>query len=194
MIKSTFYVGLLFFVTAFTGKAYAQDRTQNGRTGGLPSRDGFWLSLAGGGAVGQTKFANLTGAVAYEFKKKPTLVTLRCAYNLGLFEEESLTPLIKVGDVGLLYGYKVGKFRFSAGVGAVWGTDRGAYKYYVSDPLLYGNNVYESLDYTTIGLPTEIRFITGGKDLAIGLTAFGNVNAKRSFFGLNLAFYLGELK
>ncbi|OZI06867.1 hypothetical protein BWI93_17895 [Siphonobacter sp. BAB-5385] len=189
MIKFTFYVLLLFFVTAFSGKTYAQDPSRV-----RPSRDGFWLSLAGGGAVGQTKLANLTGAVAYEFKNKPTLLTLRCSYNLGIFEKESVTPLIDVADVGLLYGYKVGKFRFSAGVGAVWGTDRGAYKYYLSDPLTYGNNVYESLDYTTIGLPTEIRFITGGKDLGIGLTAFGNVNAKRSFFGLNLAFYLGELK
>ncbi|MBD2751296.1 hypothetical protein [Spirosoma validum] len=97
-------------------------------------------------------------------------------------------------EFALMYGIKTGKFRLSTGVSNVWGRKRGKYLSAIGAPLFSAEHLYESVRYSTVGLPAEIRFITSTKDVGIGLTAFGNLNAKRSFVGLNLSLYVGKMK
>ncbi|MDR6197713.1 hypothetical protein [Siphonobacter sp. SORGH_AS_0500] len=150
----------------------------------------FW----GSAGIGTGTLGNLSLALAYEFKNKPALITTRYAYNLEIYNDESVTPLQNVNDLGVLYGYKVGKFRFSTGLSRVWGVKRGKFLREDSEPFLYGKDSYESLGYATIGIPAEVPFILSNRDLGIGLTAYGNLNTKRPYGGLNLSFYLGEMK
>ena len=96
--------------------------------------------------------------------------------------------------MGLLYGVHVGSFILAAGVASVWGRQRGNYLYTETDPLWGTGRVYEEVKYRTIGFPAEIRYAFRGKYAGIGLTAFGNYNAKSSFIGGGLSAYLGRLK
>lgn len=180
MFKKLFIISALFSSFISVRNGYAQQKP----------KEYFWASAG----IGTGTLGNLTLALGYEFKNKPTLLTARYAYNLEIYTNENVRPLHKVNDLGLLYGYKVGKFRFSTGLSGVWGVTRGKYLFEDTDPLIYGNQVYESVPYTTIGIPAEVRFIWSTRDLGIGLTAYGNLNAKRPYAGLNLSFYFGEMK
>jgi hypothetical protein len=53
---------------------------------------------------------------------------------------------------------------------------------------------YEFVRYNKVGVPAEIRYIASLKHVGIGVTAFGNLNEKHSFAGLNLSLYVGRLK
>lgn len=164
-----------FFVSHQT---YAQDSGKNK----------YWLGLG----IGKSQFPSGMVALGYELESKPTLVIARYTFNGEILSDN--LPGIKVSEFGLLYGLKTGKFSFSTGISGVWGTDRGDYIGVDPDPLIDGSRLYEPIRYTTIGLPAEIRFITSTKDLGIGITGFGNLNAKRSFVGLNLSLYIGKMK
>ncbi|MFD2569184.1 hypothetical protein ACFSUS_00980 [Spirosoma soli] len=148
----------------------------------------YWLGLG----IGKSQFPSGMVALGYEFNNSPTLVTARYTFNGEVLPDN--VPAIAIHEFGLLYGLKTGKFRFSTGVSGVWGTNRGKYLSSDPDPLINGSNIYEPIKYATIGLPAEIRFITSTKDLGIGVTGFGNLNAKRSFIGLNLSLYVGKMK
>lgn len=150
--------------------------------------DNYWLGVG----LGKSQFPSGMIALGYEFNNKPTLVTARYTFNGEILSEN--LPGIKVSELGLLYGLRTGKFRFSAGLSGVWGTDRGKYLRSDPDPLINGSQIYEKTRYVTIGLPAEIRFITSIKRLKIGVTGFGNLNAKRSFTALNLSFYVGRVR
>jgi hypothetical protein len=148
----------------------------------------YWLGLG----IGKSQFPSGMMALGYEFINKPTLVTARYTFNGEIFSDN--VPGIMVSEFGLLYGLKSGKFRFSTGLSGVWGINRGKYFGSYPDPLIYGTQIYEKIRYATIGLPAEIRFITSTNDVGIGVTGFGNLNAKRSFVGLNLSVYIGKMK
>ncbi|WP_158600338.1 hypothetical protein [Fibrisoma montanum] len=152
------------------------------------SHDKYWFSAG----AGKSQFPSGMLAVGYEFKNNPTHLVARYTINTQIFSD--IQPNIRVSEIGLLYGIGMGKFRFSTGLSGVWGTNRGKYLYSDPDPLIYGSTYYEPVKYTTIGLPAEIRFITSSKDVGIGVTGFGNWNAKRSFVGLNLSVYVGRMK
>lgn len=153
----------------------------------LPQIKHWWFSAG----VGKSQFPSGMVALGYEFNNTPTQLIARYLANQQIFSD--IRPGIKVNELALLYGLSVGKFRFSTGLSTVWGVNRGKFWYSDPDPLIYGSTVYETIKYRTIGIPAEIRFITTNKakDLGIGLTGFGNWNAKRSFAGLNLSIYIG---
>ncbi|MFD2572100.1 hypothetical protein ACFSUS_15755 [Spirosoma soli] len=169
-------VAVLVLLTASV--AYSQKFYQNN----------YWLGVG----LGKSQFPSGMMALGYEFTNKPTLLVARYVANGQVFSD--IRPGISVNELGLLYGVKAGKFRFSTGLSGVWGVNRGKYLYSDPDPLIYGTTVYESIKYTTVGVPAEIRFITSTKDVGIGLTGFGNLNARRSFVGLNLSLYVGQMK
>ncbi|UHG89596.1 hypothetical protein [Spirosoma oryzicola] len=148
----------------------------------------YWLGVG----LGVSQFPSGMMALGYEFADKPTLLIARYTDNRELFSDNR--PGIMAQEMALLYGIKAGKFRFSTGVSTVWGVNRGKYLSTIGDPILYGSNYYEPARYLTVGLPGDIRFITSTKDFGIGLTAFGNLNARRSFVGLNLSLYVGQMK
>ncbi|WP_077924195.1 hypothetical protein [Spirosoma sp. 209] len=149
----------------------------------------YWLGL---GAGRTSQFPSGMMALGYEFAHKPTQLVARYVLNSEVLSDAQ--PAIRVNEIGMLYGVRAGKFRFSTGLSGVWGTNRGKFLQSDPDPLLYGSAYYERLTYTTVGIPAEIRFITSTKDVGVGVTAFGNLNAKRSFVGLNLSLYVGQMK
>ena len=174
--KSSCYAWVLIFLMA--NVAYSQDF----------STDNYWLS----GGIGKSELPSGMVALGYEFSSKPTLLIARHIVNTEIFSANQ--PSIKVSELGLLYGLKIGKFRLSTGLSSIWGTNRGKYLYTDPDPLIYGSTYYEYIKYRTVGVPAEIRFITSLKHVGFGVTGFGNWNAKRSFVGLNISLYVGRMK
>jgi hypothetical protein len=151
-------------------------------------KDNYWLGVG----LGKSQYPSGMMALGYEFANKPTQLIVRYVANWDIFSDHQ--PGTSVNELGFLYGLRVNKFRFSAGLSGVWGTNRGKFLFADPDPLIYGSYVYEGIPYKTIGLPAEIRFITSTKDVGIGVTGFGNLNGKRSFIGLNLSLYVGKMK
>ena len=148
----------------------------------------YWLGVG----LGKSQLPSGMIALGYEFSTKPTVLTARYTDNRELFPD--YTPTIINQEIALLYGIKTGKFRFSTGISNVWGRNRGKYLFTDPKPFISGPDVHESIRYSTVGLPAEIRFITSLKSVGIGVTAFGNLNSKRSFVGLNLSLYVGKMK
>lgn len=153
-------------------------------------KNNYWLGMGLG--LEATQLPSGMVALGYEFTSRPTLLIARYTDNREILSDNQ--PSIKVREMALLHGIRTGKFRFSTGVSGVWGTSRGKYLRSDPDPLFYGSYYYEPIRYVTVGIPGEIRFITSNKDAGIGVTAFGNLNAKRSFAGINLSFYVGQMK
>lgn len=179
MIKyRTTYCCATAFILLTATVSYSQKFYQNN----------YWLGVG----AGKSQYPSGMMALGYEFTNKPTLIIARYVANGEVFSDT--WPGINVSETGLLYGFKTGKFRFSSGLSYVWGRNRGRFLGVDPDPLLYGTQIHESIRYETIGVPAEIRFITSTKDVGIGLTGFGNWNARRSFVGLNLSLYVGQMK
>ncbi|GAB3501729.1 hypothetical protein GCM10027341_28880 [Spirosoma knui] len=173
----TFSCAMAFFFLS-THVAYSQKFYQNN----------YWLGLG----LGKSQFPSGMIALGYEFTNKPTLLVTRYTFNGEVFPD--YRPAIAIHEMAVLYGLRAGKFRFSTGLSGVWGTNRGKFLSFDADPLIYGSYVHEPVKYATIGVPAEIRFITSTKDVGIGVTGFGNLNAKRSFVGLNVSVYIGQMK
>ncbi|RYE21198.1 MAG: hypothetical protein EOP45_09900 [Sphingobacteriaceae bacterium] len=151
-------------------------------------KNNYWLGVG----LGKSQFPSGMMALGYEFSNRPTLIVARYTANSEILPD--IRPAIRVDEFALLYGIRTGKFRFSTGLSGVWGRNRGQFLWADPDPLIYGSAQHETISYTTIGLPAEIRFITSNKDVGIGVTGFGNLNAKRSFAGINLSLYIGQMK
>ncbi|MBC3789225.1 hypothetical protein [Spirosoma utsteinense] len=178
MTKSFAFFWALALLFLTTTVSYAQKADQHK----------YWLGVG----LGKSQYHSGMLALGYEFVNKPTLLIARYTDNRELNSKNA--PSIIAQEFALLYGIKTGKFRFSTGVSNVWGRNWGKYLSVIGEPFLYGEHWYESVRYSTVGLPAEVRFITSTKDVGIGLTAFGNLNAKRSFVGLNLSLYYGKMK
>lgn len=151
------------------------------------SKGNAWLS----GGLGKSYAPSAMLAAGYEFPHKPTLITARYIINTELLSDKQ--PNMMLSEASLLYGLKIGKFRFSTGLSGLWGVNRGQLLSVDPDPLTYGSQYYEPIRYGGVGLPAEIRFITSTKTIGIGVTAFGNLNNRQSFAGLNISFYAGKM-
>lgn len=91
------------------------------------------------------------------------------------FEE----PPLKFYEIAALYGYPYRihnmTIGFLAGIGYINGTDRGS---------LIQNKLYVNIKISQLSIPIETYFkIEPFKYVSLGITGFGNINAKRSFFG-----------
>ncbi|MBC3789274.1 hypothetical protein [Spirosoma utsteinense] len=148
----------------------------------------FWLSAG----LGKTKFIHGMIAAGYKPKDKSSIIISRYSVTGELVS--FVEPGLKTSEFGLLYGLKRGKFTFASGLSTVWGRYRGKYMYTDIDPLFGTGQHYETVNYKTVGVPAEIRYITSTKYAGIGITAFGNLNNKNSFAGLNVSLYVGRLK
>jgi hypothetical protein len=95
--------------------------------------------------------------------------------------------------LGLLYGHHLTKGKvsvsFLAGISYTGGIYRGDRLY--SDMF---DVYYEELTYETFGLPLEIQLdLNRARPFGLSLSAFGNINAEKSFAGLSLNLLLGRL-
>lgn len=176
MRTHTFPALFLLLAISLTSRAQSTENTK------------FWLS----GGLGKARFISGMVAAGYEPKNRNSIIISRYTVDAELIP--ALNPGLKTSELGLLYGLKSGKFRFSAGLSTVWGRFRGNYLYTDPDPLIGSGEYYEVRNYRTIGVPAEIRYITSLKYLNIGVTAFGNLSDKNSFAGLNISLYGGRMK
>ena len=182
MIKSRLFCLVVLFLGLVSHPTLAQTKPR------LYHKNNYWLGLG----LGATHLPSAMGALGYEFTDRPTLIIARYVNNQQVFSDN--VPGVKIKEAALLYGVRTGKFRFSTGLSGVWGVKRGKYLSSDPDPLIYGSNYYESIRYTTVGIPGEIRFITSNQDVGLGVTAFGNLNGRQSFAGLNVCLYIGQMK
>ncbi len=148
----------------------------------------FWLSAG----LGKSKFIHGMIAAGYQPESKSSIIISRYSVTGELVS--FVEPGLKTSEFGLLYGLKRGKFSFASGLSTVWGRYRGKYVYTDIDPLFGSGQHYETINYKTVGVPAEIRYITSTRHAGIGITAFGNLNNKNSFAGLNVSVYVGRLK
>ncbi|GAB3269793.1 hypothetical protein GCM10027347_40040 [Larkinella harenae] len=148
----------------------------------------YWISPG----LGWASFPSGMIALGYEPASNNKVIISRFSVSGEMMQ--NVEPGIKVKELGLLYGVKAGHFRFAAGLSAVWGNNRGQYISTDPDPLIGTGRRYDYLGYTTVGLPGEIRYLTALKNVGVGITAFGNLNTKRSIAGLNVSFYVGKLR
>lgn len=100
------------------------------------------------------------------------------------FEE----PPLKFYEIAVLYGYPYRihnmTIGFLAGIGYINGIERGT---------LIQNRLYESIKISQLSLPIEAYLkIEPLKYFSLGITGFGNINAKRSFFGGMIELSIGN--
>lgn len=167
---------LMLMIFPFIGKGQSADDSE------------FWLSVG----LGKSRFIHGMVAAGYEPKNKSSIIISRYSVTGELISFAQ--PALKTSEFGLLYGLKKGNFSLASGLSAVWGRFRGKYMYTEPTPLMGSGYHYETINYTTVGIPVEIRYITSTKHAGIGITAFGNLNNKNSFAGLNISIYVGRLK
>ena len=168
---------LLFAGLFFTYFSY-------GQTAEKPT---FWL----GAGLGKTQY--ISGMVAAGFEPRNTNRVLTARYSVAGELLPDYAPGIKMSEVSLLYGVRLWDLRLSAGLGTVWGVERGRYLASDPDPLVGTGQFYERKTYSTVGIPAEVRYITSLTNwFNVGVTAFGNLNGKRSFAGVNFSLYVGQ--
>jgi hypothetical protein len=97
-------------------------------------------------------------------------------------------PPLKFYEIAVLYGYpyRVHNMTISllAGIGYINGIERG---------MLIQNRLYESIKISQLSIPVEVYFkIEPFKYVSLGITGFGNINAKRSFFGGMIELSIGN--
>ena len=148
----------------------------------------FWVS----GGLGKSQFIHGMVAAGYELKNGRSILVSRYSVTGELIS--FVEPGLKTSEFGFLYGAKRGKLRLAAGLSTIWGRFRGNYLFTHPTPLFGSGREYELIKYKTVGIPAEIRFITSTKHVGIGVTAFGNLNDKNSFAGLNISLYAGRMK
>ncbi|GAB3749094.1 hypothetical protein [Spirosoma pomorum] len=174
--------------TFFVALLIASLSNNPGQAQQIREKSTYWLS----GGLGKTQFLSGMIAAGYEPANNRSILIGRYSVNAEFMQ--AVEPGIKVNELGLLYGVRTGNFRFAAGLSSIWGNNRGQHLYTDPDPLWGSGKYYEFISYKTTGVPAEIRFITSLKHVGIGVTAFGNLNSKRSFAGLNLSLYVGKMK
>lgn len=135
-----------------------------------------WLSLGLGignnvDLYNDDPIVNLAMVANYTFKKGKSVLSLRSALCTMILSAS-------VADVGVLYGRVFEspstQVIVSAGIGIVQFGD-----------------VAESTQH--LGLPFEVQLFFS-KTHRVGLYGFGNINAKKSFYGVCLCLRLGKLK
>ncbi|KAB7732810.1 hypothetical protein F5984_02340 [Rudanella paleaurantiibacter] len=174
----TYLLGLIYSLTFIVSYAQAQS----------PSSTRFWVSPG----IGKATYPSMMIAMAIEPANTKTILSGRFSVNGEWIMHD--TPGIRTAEWGLLYGRRLNNILVSAGVSYLSGAARGNYLYTDPNPYLGTGKVYEKINYKTIGIPMEVRYIAALKHVGIGLTAFGNVNTKRSFIGLNVSLYAGKMK
>ena len=151
-----------------------------------------WFNMG----VGGSSFG-LASELSMNYQKNQHLFTVRYVNNVENCVICTESPLLKTYDFGLLYGISSrnggsADASISCGLSLVGYTERG--NYLNSDGQLFGTSYYEEISGYTIGIPVESQLFLHGKSIGIGLVAFGNLNAHRSYAGLLLCLQIGGLK
>ncbi len=151
----------------------------------------YYLWFSGGLGLMLTEDTEMSNLYASaNFSKNTHVLKLRAIAGgpvMGTNQDEH------AGDIGLLYGYRqsFGNIHLSylAGIGLTAGEYKGKI-----DEDFTAYTKYEMIDYQTISLPLEIQLdLNRFRPFGLSLSAFGNINAEKSFAGISLNILLGRL-
>jgi hypothetical protein len=154
------------------------------------NRDVFWFNL---GLGGSNRGIAMGIAGSYQFKNM--VFSTRLIGNQSVCFSES-NPCPWVSDIALLFGYMKRysslRLALATGISLVQGIDRG-------DPIpgSGGSGFFTSPDYyddyyRKFGVPIEVQlFAAPVSFMGAGLYLFGNINSRRSFFGVMVSLQFG---
>ena len=159
--------------------------------------DKYWIESGIG--IAQTTSSSKDADIAAEFafnliKGKSILKTRILAvseFNILAGGNESS---INIGAlIGKHHSTKFFKASYLAGLGITTGQERGKKIGTTGGWLSF--NRYEMNNFTSISIPIEVNLVLKPmKFIGIGLTLFGDINAKRSSYGLLLKLEVGKLR
>lgn len=90
--------------------------------------------------------------------------------------------------IGQMHKTRWGRIVYSAGISTV----KGMYIYGFEDAS--NETIWKYKSYETIGMPLQVELIfTPIKYIGVGITGYGNLNLKRSFWGAAVCFQFGVL-
>jgi hypothetical protein len=104
---------------------------------------------------------------------------------------------LELNELGFMYGVtaRARMFRFSAltGIGIVSGSKLGALLY--EEQGMFGSEFYETISYTTVGVPFEISFsAVPSRYAGMSFKVFGNINNAKSHIGIGCSLDLGLVR
>jgi len=149
-----------------------------------------WINLGLGTSLDYPMAFNI--GLNYQLQKFLFSARFLVADELDL-EKQSSSEF--VWDAGILFGRifknNFGQISISAGLSFVGGLKRGAF---ISDDETWGG-YYNMKHRATLGIPLESHLIYMlSRNAGIGITAFGNLNLDKPFFGALLSLQLGIIR
>jgi len=124
----------------------------------------YWLNFGIGAGTGLA----FSGSVSYEFSGK--IISLRSATALELLGSDD-----SMSDFGILFGLSPSKSKTYQYSGAI------------------GVSMVNGGGENTIGLPIEAQFsVRAFPFLGVVFYGFGNINSKKSFFGITAGIQIGK--
>lgn len=149
-----------------------------------------WINLGLGTSLDYPVAFNI--GLNYQLQKYLFSVRFLITDELDLQNQSSSES---VWDAGILLGriFKndYGLVSFSAGLSFVGGLKRGEY---ISNDETWGG-YYNMKHRATLGIPLESHLVyTLSRNAGIGITAFGNLNMDKPFFGALLSLHLGIIR
>jgi hypothetical protein len=179
-----FKVIFLFLISLFQENLYSQETTYK------TADSNYWVDLE----IGSSS-AGFAEGLGISYQTNNRLISVRVISNSKYGESiggGNTTPE-SILDVGALYGLiskrPFGYVSISAGLGLVSGKIHGEY---------LGNinwiNTYEEKKVLTFGIPLEAQFfLTPFRRVGVGVSAFADLNPKRTFGGMMLCLQIGKL-
>lgn len=149
-----------------------------------------WINLGLGTSLQYPLAFNI--GLNYQLKKYSISARFLIADEIDLQKQSSSES---IWDAGILLGRMchndIGLLSFAAGLSFVGGLKRGAY---IANDETWGG-YYKMEHRATVGIPLESHLIyLLSKNAGIGITAFGNLNFDKPFFGALLSLQLGILR
>jgi hypothetical protein len=169
--------------------AYREDEEDIVYNNGWPNETitKYWLNLG----IGKCYFGpTLKLGISYEYNQNifsfRYLKADEFRFSAGGYNFDD--PPLKFYEIAVLYGYPYRIHNMTigllAGIGYLNGIERGT---------LIQNRLYEGVEISQLSLPLELYFrIEPLKYLSLGITGFGNINTKRSFFGAMIELSIGN--
>ena len=181
----TVIISTVLMLLTTKSQAYVQQDTSDSK----PNLS--WLNLGlGVGSIG------LSAGASFSYNFGSSLISIRSVAN-SEFKIFGPSPSENVWDLGVLYGRSAkasyGVASISGGIAIVGGVRRG--RYLGSTGGFFSSDKYESLTFSTIGIPIEGQlFWTPFSFFGIGIYGFGNLNPEQSFAGALLCLEFGEVR
>ena len=151
----------------------------------------FNLGISGTGTETNNWNSGLYSSLGLNLSSPNNNIKLKYTNNMpgGLFSEFSQ----RVYDFGILYGFKpdfeYGNVILSGGISIVSGY---YYKSKYEDSTGY---TYDRESIYSVGFPFELQFDWNTfKYFGVGLSAFGNINFERIFYGAGLSVNIGKVR